>query len=429
MLMNFKKSTFSAKLFIFGMSLIFCFQIYISFLIHSSGRQVFNTIIQHLGYYCMFVSLLICFMEGSFNYINKRYKKWVILVLFQIVALFFIGLVNNNFFSKALYHTATDCFIFVFFAGFFVASKNRNIKIIDKMLTFHFFIGTLLCIYGLLSSKSLIAEDLRFSMVYEFWSNLLYPWPYFLLTIDRGSVRRRFIAIVGLFIYLLVAILVLKRTPFIMIFLYLLFMRSIFKKRYVQKNQINFFKKKSINKFKLLIVFSISFFIFSQLGIFNFSKGNNDNFGLAGLYNRVYHVDQKEKTTNIFDTLRNNYRWAYEPLMVFSNASTLDLIFGRGIGATVPVPLSVSIDGKAGILHNALMVFILKGGFVFLFIWYIGMFIVFRNFYKNKIHSLNPYFVIVIVTTIMSPIGGAFLAPSNHFALTMIALGRVGSKY
>ena len=429
MLVNARESTFSSKLFLFGMNLLFCFQVYISFLIHSSGRQVFNTIIQHLGYYCMFASLLICIVEGSLNYINPKYKKWLLILFFQIGLLFLIGLINNNYFSKALYHTATDCFIFVFFAGIFVASKKRNLKILDKMLVFHFFLGTLLCVYGLLSTKSFIAEDIRYSLVYELWSNLLYPWPYFLLTLNKGSFKRRSIAICGLVIYVLIAILVLKRTPFIMLFLYLFFMRFNLKKFNIQNNLNGIFKKKSFSKFKLIIVFSISLLIFDQFGIFNFSKNSSENFGLSGLYNRLYHVDQAEKTTNIFDTLKNNYRWAYEPLMVLSGASNFDLIFGRGIGATIPVPLSVSIDGSSGLLHNALMVFILKGGFVFFIIWYSGMFIVFRGYFKNKIYSLNPYFVIIIVTTIMSPIGGGFLAPSNSFGLIMISLGRISSKY
>lgn len=424
--MSFQKSTFSAKLFILGMTLVFFFHVYLSFIIHSSGKQVFNTIIQHLGYYCIFLSFLICLMEGSLKYLKPIYKKWLFYVLGYILILFLIGFLNDNYFSKPLYHTAVDCFSFVYFAGILVSCKNRNLRLLDRMLTLHFFIGSILCAYGLMHSNSLTPIDLRFSPVYEFWSNLMYGWPYFFLTLNRGSIYRKIIAISGIFLYVLIAILVLKRLPFIMILLHLYFLRSLVKKQNYYERINTFSKSKILGTFKLVTGVCVFFLCLNIFGVFNISENANKNYGISGMYQRLFHVDKSEKTDNVFDTLNQNYRFAYEPIMVFENATKYDIIFGRGIGATIPAP-DVSIDGMSGTLHNGLLVFILKGGIVFLVIWYSGMWISIKKFFKNKKYSLIPYFSIIIVTTIVSPVG-AFLTPTNHFGLVMIAIGRVASK-
>ena len=361
--------------------------------------------------------VLIGTMEGSIKNLKPVYRRWIFLVFLYIIWMLFRGLGSYDF-SKSLHYLGTDISAFLlFFGGLFAGCQRRSKKAIDSMLFIHFVIAVIVTFASLFGLKDFVRGTVVSSGTYWFFG-MLYAWPLFLLTIGEQRGLKKIISGAGLSIYFMLAVLCLKRTPFGKFAVYLcLVMYSYWGRKGVPRT----------NRYKLIgsmVILAVLLIVFLEcFGVRNLGE----KYGPGGLQKRFYLVAGGAYSDSIVDALSRNYRFSYEPMAVIESCSNYDKMFGKGLGATIDVPYAISPSLKTGILHNSVMTLFLKGGIVFLFIWFSGWLIVLRKFFKNRDATLAPYYAIIIVTIMFSPVAG-FIDSSLGCGLLGICTGRVMAK-
>ena len=407
----------SLWLFIIGISVVFLFYVQIGL-----GFQVIKLInLKSVGYCCLFFSLFFALFEDKMRYLRSTYQKWLLFLLVYFCFISILGIIHLNP-LKSLYFTSCDIFAITLFSGMLIASKATNWKVLEKTLIFHFAIATILCIFCMLTyGRALLYKEVVVSPIYKFWS-LLYGWPYFLLTLNAGGFSRKVIAIVGVSTFFLLSVIFLKRSPFAQGILLIGIMFAINKFLLGRKKIKKVKFRKVLSSIGFLIILTLVILAgIKMTGLNSITGEYGTGYGMRGLYQRFMHYG------SIYKTVAANYRLTHEAKTVLENASGFEVVFGRGIGATIPVSLTHSTEGRSGELHNGMAKLFLKGGILFLVIWYLGWLFVIIDFIKYRQEWLVPFYSIIIMTVLFSLVA-PFFNNSLSFALVMLCAGRCMSK-
>jgi hypothetical protein len=126
---------------------------------------------------------------------------------------------------------------------------------------------------------------------------------------------------------------------------------------------------------------------------------------------------------SVATAIQNNPRFSEEAEAVFRGDVTApELIFGKGLGATIEASPQVSDTGRSGVLHNGIANIVLKGGFVLLGIIAVGMVMIFWDF--RWIRDRHAYVCggLILAAVLVSPFQ-TFLNTSPLWAINLACLG------
>lgn len=399
--------------FVTGISVVFLFDVQVGLGIPVVRFMNLKTI----GYGFLFFSLLFALCEGKIRKLRPGYRTWLLFVFASVCFMAVLGFINRNPFVS-LYFTSCDVFAITCFSGMLVAGKQENWKVIEKTLLSHFAMGMALCVfYALTYGGALLYREVVASPLYDFWG-LLYGWPYFLLTVKKGSVLRKGVSIIGLSVFCLLSIIFLKRSPFVQGAL-LVGSSFILNRLAVDRKVI-----RSVHRRRVLSGVGVALFAtlvilagFKLIGLDKITEEHGAGYGVSGLINRFMQQG------SLLQTAIMNYRISHEGKTVLETSSDFDLVFGRGLGATIPVSMVHSSEGLSGELHNGMAKIVLKGGLVFLAIWYFGWLLLVKDSIKYARKPLVPFYSIIIMSVAMS-IFAPFFNNSLSFLLVMVCSGR-----
>ena len=358
------------------------------------------------------MSVFVGLSEGKLNDMKRFFVSWVFWVGTLIVFLFIYGVLIQNEFRLI----GQDVLLFsYFFAGLILGTRIDNWVTFDKLLTVIFLMGSVFTILSWLS-LGFVPENrqsVQWTVPFWIWGGMLFAWPYFLLTIDRGSIFRRIVAVSGIATFLVVAILVEKRAPIVQLGLLLVL------SAYAFRNGSFSVQIRRASKSILVCLFLIvaGWGILAVLG--------------SGSYFRQASTSLFERFTdkgNVYDSFMSNPRIQLEPQYVLDQLDDHELIFGRGLGGAVDLPSGIWGKRSGGLLHNGMASIALKGGLVFLVIWSIGWLAFIVMFVKNKDPGLNVYYLPLLIVLLPSFVIG-FLALHPSLGFVMMCAGRCMSTW
>jgi len=353
-------------------------------------------------------TVIAALIEGQYRRLKRHYWMWILAIHFIIFVLFINGLaIHFNDYRPIVF----DLIYFVYFIpGILIGCKEKNWKSLDQLFLYIFIFNTFLLIPYLTSFQGIV-ELSRNSIIlmegqtpYFIWGGLA-SWIYFILTLDSRTTVQRTLIYISSILYFVFALIFLKRAPFLE--LILLFALLVFANRLRIKFNLDF---KTI--FFLGIIIGSTYPLYKFLEFSTFAERLND---------RVY-----EERSLVSSVLQNS-RIAYDLNLVTSQISSQEWIIGRGIGGTVQDIGYNYPDFNTHTLHNFFALVLLKGGFIFFIVWYLGWVIFFKDFLQNKRESINKFFIPVLIPLLCSWLFG-FVQVSIHFLLLMMCAGRIMAK-
>jgi len=354
----------------------------------------------------LLLSTFIAITEGQFRRIKNRYRAWIILLLLYFIFIIINGLLINR---NEIRLITLDMLMFAMvFPGILIGAKQVNWIKIDKIFINIFFINVLVLLPYIWSYGSLMQEMRRTIITgygqipYFFWGGLTI-WPYILLTIKNRSLFYKIVSILGIVLYFYFALVFLKRSPFGYAILFLLL--------YLISNKLNI--KTVMRNFSLsFVAIIISFLIFRQINVSSTVERLQDRFLEKGsLTNTLLQSDR----------ITNDYG------MVLSQFSGLEYMIGRGLGGVVRDVNNSYAEEMTSTLHNGPALMMLKGGFIWMIIWYSGWFMLIKDFIYNKNKHLNKYFLPILIPLLLTWVFG-FLRITMDFILITMCAGRLMAK-
>ena len=411
----------STILFIIGYNLFYFFRIYLGLIYHQQNKIIFNTQLEHIGLFFIFLSLVILLFEGKLKSFKPSFGWLVFLIIIYNLVMAVIGYINYG--VDNLYFTSVDMYIFFLLSSMLFAADKKNDQVIEYILFLHLFISTILCTSTIIYNGTLDSTSVRYSATYEMW-NLMYAWPYFFLVSKTKyfTKLKRVFFLLSLVVFAVVAIVVLKRAPILSMILYIIFAFSLLRPAGTSESIGGNITKKI---FQSILGVSLIVVVFYLLGFFDSNRG--DYYGFYGLKNRLYHIDRQEKAYTIYDTILENYRFTYEPKAVIEELDLFSVIWGRGFGSTITVPYDISFNSRTGVLHNGLLYLILKGGLLYIILWGLLIYKIAVEFKRQEGNYLKPFYYIVfvgIVSSVMVPL----LSLSPAYVLLLISIGKIIRK-
>lgn len=353
-------------------------------------------------------SVIAALIERQYKRLKRHYWMWVLAIHFIIFILFINGLaIHFNDYRPIVF----DLIYFLYFIpGILIGCKEKNWKGLDQLFLYIFVFNTFLLLPNLTSFQGVV-ELSRNSIIlangqtpYLIWGGLT-MWTYFLLTLDGRTTIQKSLIYTSTILYFIFALIFLKRGPFLELFLFFSFL--LFSNRLRIKFKLDF------KTFLFLgIIISSTYPLYKFLEFSTFAERLNE---------RVY--EEGSLTSSVLA----NSRIAYDIDLVTSQINGLEWIVGRGVGGTVKDIGYNYPDLNTHTLHNFFAMILLKGGFIFFIVWYLGWVIFFKDFLQNKRNSLNKFFVPVLIPLLLSWLFG-FINVSVHFLLMMMCAGRIMSK-
>ncbi len=407
----------SLLLFVIGINSVFLFYVQVAL-----GFQIVRFInLYSVGYFCLFFSMLCAFFEEKMRYFRSIYQKWLWLLFVYFGFISILSIINLDL-SKSVWHTSSDVFAIFCFSGIFVAGKIENWKVIEKILVLHFALSTILCIFFTLTyGHALLYSEVLVSPIFQFWG-LQYGWPYFLLTLNTGGFLRKIVAIVGVCTFFVLSVFFLKKSPFaqgvFLIGISLVINIFVIKRKMLKRLKFH----RILASTGLLIFFALVILSgVKVMGLDSITEEYGEGYGVHGLYGRFMQYG------SIYNTVLADYRITYEGKAVLEDISFFEMVFGRGIGATIPVDDLHSSEGIQGELHNGMAKLFLKGGILLLIIWYVGWLFMIIDLMKYRQEWLIPCYSIIIMTVLFSLVNN-FFYNGLGFILVMLCAGRCMSK-
>lgn len=356
----------------------------------------------------LILSLIVALLEGQHKRIKKHYWAWILIVHSCLLVLLINGVLihQNN-----LRLITFDLLLYIFFLpGILIGAKEMNWKGLDTLFLSIFFLNSLLLI-PYVGSFTNIAEQIRSSITgaygqvpYNLWGGLV-CWPYFLLTMKDRPPYAKVMTTIGMGIYLLFALIFLKRAPIVYLFLFSVLL--LYSNRFRLNIKVNF------NKFFFLIssiVLIVSIFQFIQVSPL-----------VERLYDRFY------VSGSFLSTVTKNNRILYDVGLVATQLSPLELIMGNGFGGTVIDTGNHYPDETTHSLHNFMALAVMKGGFLFFAIWYYGWLMFIFDFLRNKDRDNDKYFIPILITLLVSWFFG-FINASVPWLLAVMGAGKIMAK-
>ncbi|KJJ85267.1 membrane protein [Candidatus Omnitrophus magneticus] len=404
----------SLLLFVLGFSLRF----------YSTGYGVFpyseseTDLVRNISFVFLAFSTFFALLEGKLFNLQFKYRVWVTAIAYIFFILLAYGVSRANEMARIRYDVAS----FTYFSGLLVASEKKNWKMLEKMFFVHFFVGIITNIYAFnkFPPSSMRESVIGFYVPYMLQS-LLYPWPYFLMTVYWKGMYRRMLAIFGAVVALMSFIFFQKRMHAIDFSLTALF--GLF--FYVIREKVSM--PVLIKKVTIMLLIVVLFFGI-LLSVLKVSDPNNvflDSF--YGLKDRVMTENNNRRLSfyEAFNYKRySNFDRFLEARYFFDRATINEIIFGRGIGGGD----YNEITGFTN-LHIGLAMLVLKGGLIFLALWLFGWIMIFVDFLKTNKRILYIFsFAFIIRYLVLLTITSAWES-DVWFGLVLVCTGVCMSKW
>jgi hypothetical protein len=367
---------------------------------------IIEMIVAYCGFIILFIALLMELKIGALSFLKGKYRLW-----FKCILLFsFFALIYGIAKSHTLQFLSRDIWPYSYFACLLLAARTNKWKVIDKMIYSQFLIGLGVFVYVWLTlnitfERNVIERNtlsLTAPRLYMVWG-LLYGWQYMFLSLKKEDPRsRKIVVILGIILNIVFGIVMLKRQTIIE-----LGMIIVFKIIYVKKVQrVNIVKLAAVFVALLVVTFSILRF---------YEKKFNVSY-LEGIASR------SSEAGSILDTTLKNTRLIQTPLAIYNQANMFEVLCGQGLGSAVE---------KEGIIdtvvESGFFTIFMKGGILFLFIWYFGLFSIVKDTFLRMRGTKLIFGLLSTMFIISSPMGPFFIDyPSTGYK--MFWLGRSASR-
>lgn len=411
-ILNIARYKFSLFFFAIGLSAAFYTMSY--GLLPFSGED--TNIIRNFAYLCLSISMAFSILEGKLRNIKSKYIVWLALVFFSVVLMALNGLRNGNFISQMRYDMAT----FTYCSAIFVGSERSNWKTLDKILAVHLALGVIIFGYALLKYPVSHIRDFAVKSIAYKVRPMMYPWPYFLLTFYGGSIFRKILTFAGVGAVFMGIILFQKRAPLAEFIFISAFAWYMYAKSGIRGESKAFAKT---IKFSFAIVLFVGIL---YMALQSFGGGDLVAASTKGLRERIFTEKGRFLTVkNAFSYDRYSEGYRFQEMEYFFNeATTQEIIVGRGLGGRVYTP----IIGYSTI-HIGVGQLILKGGLVFFCIWMLGWLMLIFDFLKSR--KSNPfgfgYFLAINYCIFILLIPALNITPV--FGLVLLCIGPCMSKW
>ena len=398
--------TISLRLFLIG-----CVLVYLNFLRQTFDQtgQIFGTEIRSIsifiGPFFLILSAITAFMEGQLGRIKPFFQIWIFLI---IIYLIFLTISGFFIYGNSYRDLVIDIILYAFFVpAILIGAKKQNWLILDKFILLFFLINLFMLIPYLTSYSSLAAAG-RTQIItndaqipYFIWGQFSI-WMYLCLTLKNRSDIIKFAILAGTIIYFFLAIVFLKRAPFINL--------SIFFFLFLVSLNLKNSSIISIKIFYLSIpILIFSLLLYSLINVGSFYERFESRFYTSG---------------SIYSSLSSSTRLTYDVELVANQFNNMEFLFGRGLGGSVE-DIEYKYPEKNTIrLHNSSVQQVMKGGVVFLFLWVIGFLVILKNFLLNENEEYRKFYIPLLTPFLMSWVFG-FLSTSISFLLIMACAGRV----
>jgi len=397
----------SLKLFVLGMNILFLHQVLRSL-------NIMHMVIAYTGYFILFFSLLWALQEGKLGYLRRGYVNWLLSIWFFAAFMLFYGIILQH----ELRYISHDIWPFTYFAALLVAAKKDTWKTIDRMIYFHFTAAIAAVLYiwftyygfAITREKMMLINIAReVPSLYYAW-DLLFGWPYMLLTYRGSSLLRRAITVFGIGMLLLLALVFEKRFPFVQ-FALLMFLIMLFPIKLPEGSSTR--RVWGSRAGSLGLVMLLSLVAFQVVG--SIQKG-------SGVSYTTRLLDRFTLEGSIIDTVLADDRLSGAPKLVLQQAESHEILLGQGLGSTVWRP-----QGLSTTIESGLFAFFLKGGIIYTTLWYLGLLGPIRNLLIRRKSEIRVFRLLVTFVVLLTPIATIFNAyPSTGY--TMLWLGRCTAR-
>ncbi|MCK4527542.1 hypothetical protein KAW18_09245 [candidate division WOR-3 bacterium] len=393
------QSLISLYLVVLGMWILFFHEVLKSFAINVMP-------IAYSGFFILFFALFIELKKGALSFLEGKYRLWIISIwYFSLFALVY-GITK----SHTLQFLSRDIWPYSYFACLLLAARTNRWSIIDKMIYQQFLIGVGVFIYiGLtlnitFERNIILLNNMSWDASRIYWAwGLLYGWQYMFLRYNKKDPKSRKIAtILGIILYAVFGIIMLKRQIIVEFG-----MISCFKLIYAKKVE-------KVNIIKVVTAFvAIAVVAFS---IVSFYEKREDISYFKRLLSRTTEAG------SILKTISQNTRLRETPLNIYNQATTFEILYGQGLGSAVVK------DGIINtVVESGFYTVFLKGGIIFLIIWYFGFLSILKDTFWGKRRETLLFGLLSAMFIISSPMGPFFLMyPTGGYQ--MFWLGRCASR-
>ena len=406
-----KEEKLSLSYYLFFTAVIFVFLNFLRIAYDDNGDfvpYIARTFLYLSGPILLLLTSVVALLEGQHKRLKKHYWAWILIIHAYLLVLFINGVVihQNNF-----RFITFDLLLFsVFLPGILIGAKQVNWKGLDRLILTIFILNALLLL-PYISSFSDVTSMLRNSITesynqtpYHLWGGLI-AWPYFFFTMKDRSSFARVMTIVATGLYFLFALIFLKRAPVVSLFIFSMLLL------YANRFSVNI--KLNLNKF-LFFIFSI----FLLIIIFQFIQ-------ISPLLDRL--SERFYESGSLINTLTKDNRILYDVGLVSSQLSFLEFVMGKGLGGILVDIKNNYPDAVTHSLHNYMALVVMKGGFLFVLVWYYGWIRFFLDFLSNKDKDNLKYFIPILIPLLLSWVFG-FVNMSVTFLLLLMGAGKMMAK-
>ena len=405
----------SLFLVIIGMWLQFIHFIFLSF----SISQMY---IAYTGYIILFIALIVEVSNKSTMELRSKYRKWFIcLILLGSFSLLY-GIVKFN----SLQFISRDIWPYSYFACFLLAARLRSWDYLDKMVYWQFIVGTSIVIFIWLT-VDVSFNRIALSQLNIAWDGprlytsrgLLFGWQYMFLSYSsKHSKLRRMITVIGITLYIIIGLIMLKRQLFVDLGLLI-----IFKIYYVHKmsSQIRLpsgaWSKSSgiYSSFRILLLIVIIGLLISNV-VQHYERIENVSYA-----DEI--IKRSKESGSLINTILENDRFYNTPLLIYNQAQPHELLIGQGLG----VGIMRGTGKRDNSVESGFFTVFMKGGVIGILIWYWGLLMVLKDTFTLKKNDNFLFALLASLFILVSPVAPFFIMFPNA-GYQMFWLGRVASK-
>lgn len=395
-----RSARLSINLVIVGMWILFSHEVLKSF-------DIMKMYVAYSGFFILFSALLIELKNSSLSLLYVKYRFWIMGIWFFAFLIFLYGILK----SYSLQFISRDIWPYGYFACLLIAARTNTWRAIDKMIYQQFFVGLVvfLCILVTVDitmfTRAAIERNTASwggSRICWAWG-LLYGWQYMFLSFDEEKpMFRKVVTFLGVTFFLVFGIIMLKRQVVVE-----LGMMSVFKLVYMIK-----VKKANIIRWTTMfvVIIAVTFLIVK----FYENRAGTEYFKAL--------VSRSTESGSVLSTTLQNTRLLKTPLDIYNQASNFEILFGQGLGS------SVVKDGVMDtVVESGFFTIFLKGGIIYLMIWYLGFFSILSNTLLWMRRDKLFFGLLSTMFIISSPMGPFFI---DYFSTgyKMFWLGRCTSR-
>lgn len=358
------------------------------------------------------LSAAVALVSGRLRALRRFYRQWMVSVLFGLVGLVVVGFIRVIFSGESvrLRTFGYDILTWSYFvSSVLVGAKGSNWRAIDRWLVVQFLLGAAVAACSWATNeltKWVIDRPLvTWTTPYYMWQ-LLYPWSYLILTFDQGGLLRRLAVLAGSGTYATLSMAFQKRVDLVGI-LSLPVICAL----------IDLFGQRSTRQLKALIRAYVglaagALLLMLALGLVR---------SAPIVVDLTWHRFVRQGTLG--QTILQDYRVSGELGALLAELSGLDWLLGKGFGGT----MTGWGDKVTGVVHNGLVMIVLKGGCVFLVLWTVGWVALAIEALRNKSPALNCYYVPTLMACAFF-VFASFVAAHPRFAFVGLCAGRCMSS-